>query len=424
MFKDNHVSKKSIYLSQFSLYQLPKESFNLTTSRSQSLGGQLPFSDPERYRTEITQPCGRKYVKRYLLRAGKCIQWDPAIKSASSLGALPRHRESHNFRLSPQDNMRQLAQWRCGSSSSTPTVNENAILGTLDKWFRPSFSRDASIDYLKGQPPGSFVIRTSSRYPGFYGLTIKTEDHGGNDGYNSLEDGHLIKHYLIGETSDGYYQIQGTKLEPEFKRLADLVGYHCQYLGALPCVLRLPDYAEVSKLNNLQNETQLPPTKYKDDKIFDFQVLYLGTFEVFSSVGSNAISSAMDILFRTQNSRLRPILVAFRVSPEGVTLTDLHCRQFIRRHLSRESVVYVGADPYGRKLMENRAENLNPKGRKIFGLVIRASDTSGILICHLFAQQFNTQPCEFIVECVKNAVSNEGRIELQRASTDYPTNLL
>ncbi|VDD82885.1 unnamed protein product [Mesocestoides corti] len=318
-----------------------------------------------------------------------CRNSDPAIKSASSLGALPRHRESHNFRLSPQDNMRQLAQWRCGSSSSTPTVNENAILGTLDKWFRPSFSRDASIDYLKGQPPGSFVIRTSSRYPGFYGLTIKTEDHGGNDGYNSLEDGHLIKHYLIGETSDGYYQIQGTKLEPEFKRLADLVGYHCQYLGALPCVLRLPDYAEVSKLNNLQNETQLPPTKYKDDKIFDFQVLYLGTFEVFSSVGSNAISSAMDILFRTQNSRLRPILVAFRVSPEGVTLTDLHCRQFIRRHLSRESVVYVGADPYG---------------RKIFGLVIRASDTSGILICHLFAQQFNTQPCEFIVECVKNAL--------------------
>ncbi len=82
--------------------------------------------------------------------------------------------------------------------------------------------------------------------------------------------------------------------------------------------------------------------------LVEFQVLYLGTFEVFSLTGSNAVASAMDVLFRMQSSHLRPIAVGFRVSPEGVTLTDLHCRQFLRRHFGSDHFVYIGTDPYGR----------------------------------------------------------------------------
>lgn len=80
----------------------------------------------------------------------------------------------------------------------------------------------------------------------------------------------------------------------------------------------------------------------------EFQVFYLGTFDVFSLNNSNAVSSALDAIFRMQNSHLRPIVVSFRVSPEGVTLTDLHCRQFLRRHFGADSFLYIGADPYGR----------------------------------------------------------------------------
>lgn len=44
------------------------------------------------------------------------------------------------------------------------------------------------IQYLKKQPPGSFVIRTSSRYPGFYGLSIKAKNHDSNDNYTGESD--------------------------------------------------------------------------------------------------------------------------------------------------------------------------------------------------------------------------------------------
>lgn len=40
------------------------------------------------------------------------------------------------------------------------------------------------IQYLKKQPPGGFIVRTSSRYPGFYGLSIKTKEHENNNHCN------------------------------------------------------------------------------------------------------------------------------------------------------------------------------------------------------------------------------------------------
>lgn len=92
----------------------------------------------------------------------------------------------------------------------------------------------------------------------------------------------------------------------------------------------------------------LRSTNFMTHSSLEFQVLYLGNFDVFAMNGSNAVSTAMDTLFRMQNSHLRPIIVSFRVSPDGVTLTDLHCRQFLRRHFGADSFLFIGIDPYGR----------------------------------------------------------------------------
>ncbi|VDK23733.1 unnamed protein product [Taenia asiatica] len=307
----------------------------------------------------------------------------------------PQHWVTLNSQTSPHGSLRHFAQWQGEGANKPLQALENAVQRTFDGWYRPNFSRDASIQYLKKQPLGSFVIRTSSRYPGFYGLSIKAKEHESNNNYT-------------GESAEGHFQIQGTEMEPSFRSLVDLVIYHCQYSGALPCVLRLPGYSASSTLSLVNADTQLLSLRNNETDSIEFQVFYLGAFDVFSLNGSSAISSALDMIFRTQNSHLRPIVVSFRVTPGGVTLTDLHCRQFLRRHFGVDSFLYIGADPYGRTLMENDSEGANSdNGRKIFGFVVRVSDTSEMNSCHLFAQQFNTQPCEFIVETVKKMLSRE-----------------
>ncbi|VDM32503.1 unnamed protein product [Hydatigera taeniaeformis] len=270
-----------------------------------------------------------------------------------------QHWGTLNSQTSSHGSVRLFTQWQGEGANMTHQILENAVQRTFDGWFRPNFLRDASIQYLKKQPIGGFVIRSSSRYPGFYGLSIKVKGDENISSYTGLTGNQSVRHFLIGESAEGYFQIQGTEMEPRFKSLVDLVTYHCQYAGALPCVLRLPGYSTSSTPSLVNADTPLPPLRFNESDSIEFQVLYLGAFDVYSLNGSSAVSSAMDAIFRTQSSHLRPIVVSFRVSPEGVTLTDLHCRQFLRRHFGAESFLYIGADLYGRTLMEIDPGNTN-----------------------------------------------------------------
>ncbi len=96
-----------------------------------------------------------------------------------------------------------------------------------------------------------------------------------------LNNDQCIRHFLIGETAEGCFQIQGTEVEPKFRSLTDLVVYHCQYAGALPCVLRLPGYAPATSFNTMPADTYLPPNKYQEnDSIGKSQLLPLSPYLV------------------------------------------------------------------------------------------------------------------------------------------------
>lgn len=49
---------------------------------------------------------------------------------------------------------------------------------TSAQWYRPNMTRDAAIEFLKDKPPGSFIVRDSTSYPGGYGLAMKVPDRG------------------------------------------------------------------------------------------------------------------------------------------------------------------------------------------------------------------------------------------------------
>ena len=44
---------------------------------------------------------------------------------------------------------------------------------TMPYWYRPQYSREEAINFLRSLNPGSFILRDSSTVPGGYVLTIK-----------------------------------------------------------------------------------------------------------------------------------------------------------------------------------------------------------------------------------------------------------
>ncbi|KAM3179260.1 hypothetical protein ACTXT7_000933 [Hymenolepis weldensis] len=124
----------------------------------------------------------------YLPHGENGARWDSTLRLAPSTSTLNAQQwGTLASQPSPQEHMRQLAQWQGECASRSQKFIENAVQRTFDRWYRPSFSRDACIQYLKKQPPGGFIVRTSSRYPGFYGLSIKTKDHENNNHCNDSE---------------------------------------------------------------------------------------------------------------------------------------------------------------------------------------------------------------------------------------------
>ncbi len=66
---------------------------------------------------------------------------------------------------------------------------------------------------LGSLPVGSFIIRDSTSYPGYYGLAIKTDMSGVNGSMAMSADS--IRHFLI-ETSVRGARIKGSPAEPHY----------------------------------------------------------------------------------------------------------------------------------------------------------------------------------------------------------------
>ena len=66
------------------------------------------------------------------------------------------------------------------------------------------------------QPVGSFIIRDSTSYPGYYGLAIKT-DMSGVNGTAISSSSDSIRHFLI-ETSVRGARIKGSPAEPHYSK--------------------------------------------------------------------------------------------------------------------------------------------------------------------------------------------------------------
>eukprot|EP00063_Salmo_salar_P027834 XP_014002669.1 PREDICTED: tensin-2-like isoform X2 [Salmo salar] len=259
-------------------------------------------------------------------------------------------------------------------------------------WYKPGISRDQAIAALKEREPGAFLIRDSNSFQGAYGLALKVATPPANLNNHSskvvdpLEQ--LVRHFLI-ETGPRGVNIKGCQNEPHFGSLSALVYQHSITPISLPCSLRIPEKDPIGEMQELQSTASNMSTA--SDLLKQgaaCNVLYLNSVETESLTGPQAISRATGATL-AQNPRPAATVVHFKVSSQGITLTDSQRRVFFRRHYPVNSVTFSSIDP---------------QDRRVFGFVAKKPGSMAENVCHLFAELDPEQPASAIVNFINKVM--------------------
>ncbi|TRY59436.1 hypothetical protein DNTS_027832 [Danionella cerebrum] len=215
-------------------------------------------------------------------------------------------------------------------------------------WYKPGISREQAIAALKEREPGAFLIRDSNSFQGAYGLALKVSSPPPNvNNHSSKGDPleQLVRHFLI-ETGPRGVKIKGCQNEPYFGSLSALVYQHSITPISLPCALRIPEK------------------------------------------GPQAIAKATGATVSC-SPRSSATVVHFKVSAQGITLTDSQRRVFFRRHYPINSVTF---------------SSLDPQDRRVFGFVAKKPGSVAENVCHLFAELDPEQPATAIVNFINKVM--------------------
>ncbi|KAM9319887.1 tensin-2 [Gastrophryne carolinensis] len=261
-------------------------------------------------------------------------------------------------------------------------------------WYKPNISREQAIALLRGSEPGSFLIRDSNSFRGAYGLALKVASPPPNVPPQPCKDPseQLVRHFLI-ETGPKGVKIKGSPVEPHFGSLTALVSQHSITPLSLPCRLRIPDRDLTEQTSVVMASTNMSTAADLLRQGAACSVLYLGSVDTESLTGPQAISKASTAILTPPRSSATT--VHFKVSDQGVTLTDSQRKLFFRRHYPISSVTYCSADPQDR-----RWTNPDRTTSKVFGFVARKAGTAAENVCHLFAELDPEQPASAIVNFI------------------------
>jgi len=311
-------------------------------------------------------------------------------------------------------------------------------------WYKPAISREEAINLLKDKPPGTFVVRDSNSFPGAFGLALRVAELPANVAASRAADAlppptpeDLVRHFLIEPTSRGV-RLKGCSNEPTFASLAALIYQHSITALALPCRVVIPTsdilggvggvltppgtpsstragggggiagpsppfgsvgsvgggggglIASSSPNSTTEDESAASPPEITSTAQLLSQgaacnVLYLNTVEMESLTGPQAVKKAMNITLDREPTPT-PTIVHFKVSSQGITLTDSQRKLFFRRHYPVNTITYCGTDP---------------EDKRCFGFVARKPGSSRLdNQCHVFAELDADQPSSAIVSFV------------------------
>ncbi|KAL3108556.1 hypothetical protein niasHT_015478 [Heterodera trifolii] len=328
--------------------------------------------------------------------------------------------EDDEWRLSPKtlSRIKRLnVVMETDGKESADVIHHHPVFvkDTSRYWYKPTISREEAIAMLKDKPPRTFIVRDSNSFPGAFGLALKVAQPPA--GVPSSADGNeLVRHFLI-EPSPKGVRLKGCSNEPVFGTLAALVYQHSITPLALPCRLILPEFDPAATPEHLNSNQALL------ERGAACNVTFLCSVDTESLTGPEALRRSTAHCFELlQRRELRAVSVHFKVSSQGITLTDNTRSMFFRRHYPANKVTFAGIDPESRVFDNNNVSQLPPtyvRQAPIFGFVARkcvVSDHSGSVdnACHLFAELDPDQPASAVVRFITNVMMPIGRAQLHQ----------
>ncbi|KAJ8276851.1 hypothetical protein GJAV_G00068620 [Gymnothorax javanicus] len=284
------------------------------------------------------------------------------------------------------------------------------VQDTSKFWYKPDISRDQAIAVLKDKEPGSFIVRDSHSFRGAYGLAMKVATPPPSVLQQSKKGGdlsnELVRHFLIECTQKGV-RLKGCPNEPYFGSLTALVCQHSITPLALPCKLIIPDRDPLEDLAESTAQTASNSATELLKQGAACNVWFLGSVEMESLTGAQAVQKATSITLAMDPPPTSTV-VHFKVSAQGITLTDNQRKLFFRRHYAVNTVIFCALDPQDRKWMRESCSSA-----KIFGFVARKTMSGTENVCHLFAEHDPEQPASAIVNFVSKGDGHEAVVTAQ-----------
>ncbi|KAG8510569.1 Tensin-3 [Galemys pyrenaicus] len=276
-------------------------------------------------------------------------------------------------------------------SAGEKQMSVNFVQDTSKFWYKADISREQAIAMLKDKEPGSFIVRDSHSFRGAYGLAMKVATPPPsvlqlNKKVGDLAN-ELVRHFLIECTPKGV-RLKGCSNEPYFGSLTALVCQHSITALALPCKLLIPDRDPLEEIVESSPQTSANSAAELLKQGAACNVWYLNSVEMESLTGHQAVQKALSLTLVQEPPPLSTI-VHFKVSAQGITLTDNQRKLFFRRHYPVSSVIFCALDP---------------QDRKVFGFVARKQGSATDNVCHLFAGHDPDQPASAIVNFVSKVM--------------------
>ncbi|KAM6177951.1 tensin-3 [Rhynchocyon petersi] len=285
-------------------------------------------------------------------------------------------------------------------NASEKHVTVKFVQDTSKFWYKPDISREQAIIMLKDKEPGSFIVRDSHSFRGAYGLAMKVSTPPPSVLQLNKKAGdltnELVRHFLIECTPKGV-RLKGCPNEPYFGSLTALVYQHSITPLALPCKLLIPDRDPLEEIAENLPHTAANSAAELLKQGAACNVWYLNSVEMESLTGHQAVQKALSITLVQEPPPISTV-VHFKVSAQGITLTDNQRKLFFRRHYPVNSVIFCALDPQDRKWIKDGPSS------KVFGFVARKQGSTTDNVCHLFAEHDPEQPASAIVNFVSKVM--------------------